>query len=167
MDVAGTLIGFISGTLLAAFSTYFNSTASKRDANAKQLLRAEYEMYLDLSDLYNWYFWLATNELHRKETDLGVIKTSHEIASRLGAKLRENETSEFSSELIKVLYDESYPTYTARWKHMSELSEKMAKKVTPNHMKQLKSISDTNIQLMAQEGFVPKAPATSRFYLGV
>jgi len=167
MDIVGTSIGFFSGILLAAFSTYLNSAASKRDENAKKLLRAEYEMYLDLSDLYNWYFWLATNELHRKETDKDTIRTIHEIAARLATKLRENETSEFSSELIKILYDESYPTYTSRWKHMSELSEKMAKKVTPNHMKQLKIISDTNIQLMAQEGFIPKAPATSRFYLGV
>jgi len=85
-------------------------------------------MYLDLSDLYNWYFWLATNELHRKETDKDTIRTIHEIAARLAAKLRENETSEFSSELIKILYDESYPTYTSRWKHMSELSEKWQKK---------------------------------------
>jgi len=167
MDIVGTSIGFFSGILLAAFSTYFNSAASKRDENAKKLLRAEYEMYLDLSDLYNWYFWLATNELHRKETDKDTIRTIHEIAARLATKLREHETSEFSSDLIKILYDESYPTYTSRWEHMSELSGKMAKKVTPNHMKQLKIISDTNIQLMAQEGFVPKAPATSRFYLGV
>lgn len=56
MDIVGTLIGFLSGILLAAFSTYLNSTAGKRDENAKKLLRAEYEMYLDLSDLYNWYF---------------------------------------------------------------------------------------------------------------
>lgn len=163
MDIVGASIGFLSGILLAAFTTYFNSIASKRGEKAKRLLRAEYEMYLDLSDLYNWYFWLATNELHRKET----IKIIHDIAARLATKLRENETSKFSAELIKILYDESYPTYTARWKHMSELSEKMAKKVTPNHMKQLRLISDTNIQLMAREGFVPKAPATSRFYLGV
>ncbi|MFI8737243.1 hypothetical protein ACIGKM_15140 [Ectopseudomonas toyotomiensis] len=167
MDITGTLIGFFSGVLLAALSTYFNAIASKRAENTKKLLRAEYEMYLDLSDLYNWYFWLATNELHRKETDKDTIKTIYDIAARLATKLRENEESAFSAELINILYNESYPTYNARWKHMSELSEKMAKKVTPNHMKQLREISDTNIQLMAQEGFIPKAPATSRFYLGL
>ncbi len=167
MEYSGLVIGFLSGVLLTIFAAYVNTTFSKNSKNDESLKKAEYEIYLKLSDLYNWYFWLATNELHQRETTDEIIDTISDIAIDIAKQLHKYEESEFTHELLQILYDESYKTYDARWKHMSELSKKMSKKITPLHNVYLNQLSEKNIHLMAKEGFKPKAPASSRFRMGV
>jgi hypothetical protein len=167
MDYLSIFAGFVSGILLALVGTWINITLSKRAENNSLLKAAEYEMYLKLNDLYNWYFWYATNELHKKDTSHDITNECHKIAIDLARLLHENEETEFADELIKILYDENYETYNQRWQHMSDLSEKMGKKVVPVHLQRLAEISDSNIHLMAQDKFVAKAPASSRFKMGL
>ena len=133
----------------------------------RSLEAAEYEIYLKLNELYNWYFWFSTNELHQQETPQEVVDETYKIATDLGRLLHANERTEFASDLIRILYDESYSTYDARWKHISELSDRIGSKVVPVHIKHLRELSKSNIHLMAKDGFVSKAPASSRFKLRV
>ncbi|MFA6164648.1 MAG: hypothetical protein WC685_14615 [Methylobacter sp.] len=91
------------------------------------------------------------------------MDTIHNIAMDIAKQLHKNENSEFTEELLKILYDESYETYTERWKHMSELSEKMGSKVAPRHRRYLRALSESNIHLMAKADFVAKAPASISF----
>jgi hypothetical protein len=167
MDYVSIFAGFVSGVLLALAGAWINITLNNRSADNVALKAAEYEMYLKLNDLYNWYFWYATNELHKIDTPQDIADECHKIAVDLARLLHENEVTEFAEELLKILYDESYETYDQRWKHMSALSEKMGNKVVPVHRQRLSQISESNIHLMAQEKFVAKAPASSRFKMGV
>ena len=167
MDYVGISAGFVSGVLLSLAGAWINIYFGKRSESNSILKAAEYEMYLKLNDLYNWYFWYATNELHKKNTPQEITDECHKIAIELARLLHGNEDTEFSQELIKILYDEGYKTYDERWKHMSALSEKMGDKVVPIHRKRLSEISNSNIHLMAQDKFVAKAPASSRFKLEV
>lgn len=167
MDYVSVFAGFVSGVLLALAGAWINISLSKRSQDKSALKAAEYEMYLKLNDLYNWYFWYSTNELHKRDTPQDITDACHKIAVELAKLLHENEETEFAQELMKILYDESYETYDQRWKHMSALSEKMGSKVVPVHRQRLGQISETNIHLMAQEKFVAKAPASSRFKMGV
>jgi len=73
----------------------------------------------------------------------------------------------FPKELLKILYDESYKTYNERWKHMGELSSRMAKKIVPLHCEYIRELNDSNLILMGDDSFVPKAPASARFKMGV
>lgn len=163
MDYVSIFAGFVSGVLLALAGAWINISLSKRSQDKSVLKAAEYEMYLKLNDLYNWYFWYATNELHKKDTPQDITNECYKIATGLAKLLHENEETEFAQELMQILYDESYETYNKRWKHMSVLSEKMGNKVVPVHRKRLNQINESNILLMAQEKFVAKAPASNRF----
>lgn len=167
MEYLSIFAGFVSGILIALAGAWINLSLSKKSERDSKLKAAEYEMYLKLGDLYNWYFWYATDELHKKETPQNITDECYKIGIDLARLLHENEDTEFADELIKILYDESYKTYDERWKHMSVLSEKMGNKVVPFHSKYLSEISDSNVQLMAKERFTAKAPASSRFKLKV
>ncbi|PCF97375.1 hypothetical protein [Vreelandella nigrificans] len=167
MDIQSIALGFLSGVLLALIGGLINHKIKTKSEEQKAIEKAEYELFLKLNDLYQWYFWLATNELHKKETDDEIITTIHKIAVDIGQELHKNEDSEFTEQLLRILYDESYETYTQRWKEMSSLSEVMGKKVTPKHHKYLKQLNDSNLTYMAKSGFTPKAPGTSRFRLRV
>lgn len=167
MEIASILIGFITGVLLALAGAWINISLNHKAESRSTLESAEYEMYLKLNDLYNWYFWFSTNELHQRETPQEVVDEIYKIATDLARLLHANERTEFASDLIKILYDESYPTYDARWKHISALSDRIGSKVVPVHIKHLSELSESNIHLMAKDGFVAKAPASSRFKLGV
>lgn len=167
MDYVSIFAGFVSGVLLALAAAWINISLSKRTQDKSALNVAEYEMYLKLNDLYNWYFWYATNELHEKDTPQDITDECHKIAIGLAKLLHENEKTEFAQELMQILYDESYETYNQRWKHMSALSEKMGDKVVPVHRQRLNQISKSNIHLMAKDKFIAKAPATSRFKMRV
>lgn len=167
MDIQSIALGFLSGVLLALIGGLINHKIKTKSEEQNAIEKAEYELFLKLNDLYQWYFWLATNELHKKETNDEIITTIHKIAVDIGQELHKNEDSEFTEQLLRILYDESYETYTQRWKEMSSLSEVMGKKVTPKHHKYLKQLNDSNLTYMAKSGFTPKAPGTSRFWLRV
>jgi len=167
MDFFSIIIGLLIGLFLRTFTTLINIRFSEKSDDNKLLKESEYNLYLKLNDLYNWYFWLATNELHKKETKPEIIESIHKVAIELAQQLHQNESSEFTKELLKILYDESYESYNARWKHMSELSEKMGQKVSPIHRTYLKTLSDNNLNLMEKPSFSSKAPASPIFRMGL
>ena len=167
MDYLSEVLAFIGGVSMVAITATINTKINEKSEAEKKLADAEYEFFIRLNNLYNWYFWLASNELHGQETSKDTIVQINDIATDLAKLLHENEKSEFAEELLKILYDESYETYNDRWKHMAELSSKIGKKVSPVHHKYSKSLSESNIKLMAKEGFVSKAPASGRFRIGV
>ena len=167
MEYLTASFGFFSGLFVALIAAWINVKLGKNKEDAQKLESAEYEMFLRLNDLYNWYFWFSTNELHKEKTPQNTVDECHKIANELAKLLHANERTEFANELMRILHDESYPTYDARWKHMSLLSDKMGDKVVPVHRKHLKEIGENNINFMADGGFVAKAPASPRFKMGV
>ncbi len=120
---------------------------------------------LKLGELHQEYFWLATNELHGVDTDMEVIARIYDIASEIAKELHQNEESEFTDDLLRIIYDESYDSYTKRWKDMDRISDRMAAKLRPRHKSIIKSLNESNIILMAQPNFKSKAPANGRFRL--
>lgn len=167
MELGSIFVGFVTGVLLALAGAWINISLTRKSESRSTLEAAEYEMYLKLNELYNWYFWFSANELHQQETSQEVVDETYKIASDLARLLHANERTEFASDLIKILYDERYPTYDARWKHISALSDRVGSKVVPVHIKHLRELGESNIHLMAENGFVAKAPASSRFKLRV
>ena len=167
MEYLTIVSSFLSGLFVALIAALIKVKLDQSKEVSVKLKEAEYEMFLKLNDLYNWYFWFSTNELHKKETPKEIVGECHSIAQELAKLLHANERTEFAKELMKILHDESYPTYDARWKHMFSLAEKMGDKVVPLHRKYLKEIGDSNIHIMASSEFVAKAPVSPRFKIGV
>ncbi len=167
MEYSLDIFSFISGALLVLIAAYVNQKVKDGSDKKAKIRESEYRFYLKLNDLYQLYFWFATNEMHNKETSDEIYADCHKIAASLARDVHDNDGSEFTEELLRVLYDESIPTCMERWQEMAALLDKMAAKLTPVHKKLASKLDDTNIKLMAQSGFVSKAPASSRFRLRV
>lgn len=167
MEYFNLFAGFISGILISVISIYGNYLMKSKAETKEKILNAEYEIYLKLNELYEVYFWLATNELHKQETGLDIIKQVHSIAVDISKLIHKNQDSEFTTDLLKVLYDESYKTCNQRWKDISSLSDRMGEKLVPKYNKIVHDLNDSNILLMGTSGFKSKAPAMPRFLLQI
>lgn len=163
MEFSLDIFSFLSGALLVLIGAFVNQRIKEKADKETRLRESEYKLYLKLNSLYQWYFWFATNELHKKETDNEVYDECYKIAVSIARELNENDSSEFTEELLHLLYDETIPTYTERWKAMGALSDKMAAKLTPVHKKLSRKLNDANIELMARSDFLARAPASARF----
>lgn len=165
MEYISIFLGFVTGVVITLIGAWVNISLSKKSDDNSKLKSAEYEMYLKLGDLYNSYFWFASNELRGKETGKDEAAECYKVAMELARLLHKNENTDFSKDLLRILYDETYDNYMSRWKDMERLSDEMAKKVAPVHRKYLSSIDEANMVVMAREDFEPKAPALYRFKL--
>lgn len=163
MNLYPILFGFISGVITTIIAAVINHKIKTKSEFNSKVLKSEYKIMLKLNELYQEYFWLSTNELHKKETNDSIIIDAYNIAIDIAKELPEIDDSEFTEELLRIIYDESYPSYNARWKGMSDLSDRMAKKLIPKNNAIIKKINDTNIALMAKPTFISKAPASPRF----
>ncbi|MGV7960098.1 hypothetical protein QPK13_02910 [Photorhabdus tasmaniensis] len=163
MNLYSIAFGFISGVIITIIAAIINHKIKIKSETENKIRNSEYKIMLKLGELYQEYFWLATNELHKKKTDDSIIVNIYNIATDIAKELHENESSEFTEDLLRIIYDESYDTYNNRWKDMANLSDRMAKKLVPQHNAIIKRINDENITLMAQPSFISKAPASSRF----
>ncbi|EGQ7932174.1 hypothetical protein ACCH70_004415 [Vibrio vulnificus] len=167
MDYKLALISFVSGVVITLITALVNQKIKESSEKSARLRESEYEIFLKLNQLYQSYFWFATNELHKKETDDEIYAECHKLANSIAQDLHKNEDSEFTKDLLRIIYDESISSHNERWKAMSELSDRMAAKLTPLHKKLIQELSESNIQLMARSNFVSRAPGSARFRLKV
>ena len=167
MDYKLPIISFVSGVIITLIASIVNQKIKESSEKSAKLRESEYEIFLKLNQLYQSYFWFATNELHRKETSDEIYVECHKIANSIAQDLHKNEESEFTRELLIIIYDESITSHNERWKAMSELSDRMAKKLTPLHRKLIQELNESNIYLMANPDFVSKAPGSARFRLRI
>lgn len=168
MDIyIGAGLGLISGVVITLLSVVVTKWADKKVEKNKTLVSAEFEINQKFGELEQNYFWISANELHKRETDESIIKDVSDSAMELARLVYENEESEFSKEVLQILFDESYKSCNERWKHMLTIQDRMGKKIRPIYKKYAEELNDKNILLMSQEGFKPKAPASARFRMGV
>jgi hypothetical protein len=163
MEYIELVVAFVSGIIVTLLGAWLNIFLNNREKKAYKLHDAEYEMFLKLGELNNWYFWLASNEVRNRENEQEIFDECYELARDLAKSLHQHEETEFAEELMKVLYDESYTSFNERYKQMCALSKRMADKLSPVHRKYLSSLEESNLNIMASEDFVPKAPALYRF----
>lgn len=163
MEYIELLVAFVSGVIVTLLGAWLNIFLNNRDKKAYKLHDAEYEMFLKLGELNNWYFWLASNETRNRENKQEIFDECYELARDLAKRLHQYEETEFAEELMKILYEESFESFNDRYRRMCALAEKMADKLSPIHRRCLSSFQESNLNIMANEDFVPKAPALYRF----
>ena len=168
MDIyIGSGLGLISGVVLTLLSVVITKRADRKVEKNKTLVTAEFEINQKLGELEQNYFWISSNELHQRKTGESIIKEVSDSAIALARLVYENEESEFSKEILQILYDESYKSCNERWKHMLTIQNRMGKKIRPIYKKYAEELNEKNIQLMEKEDFKPNAPASARFRMGV
>lgn len=168
MDIyVGAVLGLVSGVAITLLSILVTKWADKKVEKNKILISAEFEINQKLGELERNYFWLSANELHKRDTDQSIIKDVSDSAMELARLVYENDESEFSRELLQVLFDESYKSCNDRWKHMLTIQDQMGTKIRPIYKKYAEELNNKNGILAAQKGFTSKAPGSARFRMRI
>ena len=157
-------IGFLGGILATLVGALIANMLQRSHDAKRRKEQAQLEAYFLLIDLHNWYFFIASAEVTRKDPDPEILETCRRISLQLNDKLRAFDNVEHLEETLTVLFDESIPSANERANRLSGLIEQYAKLVNPKYASVMSRISRGNL-LRHGPGATPSinAPGSWRY----
>ena len=157
-------LGFLGGVLATLVGALIASLIQRHSEAKKRKEQTQVDAYFHLIDLKNWYFWVATAELHREEPRPEVLANCRKLSLMLNDKLRAFDDVEKLDEIVTVLFSESIPTANERARRLNALAEQYGKLVSPNYARIINRISNENILRYASGTQPPiNAPGSWRY----
>jgi hypothetical protein len=157
-------LGFFGGILAALVGGLIGQhCAATQPGPSKAKRKLNLDAYFHLLDLKNWYFWVATAELHGEEPKPEVLYNCRKLALQLNDKLRAFDRVDQLDEIL-ILFSESTSTANERARRLDELIDQYGKLVTPKYSTIINRISRANI-LRHRPGASPpiNAPGSWRY----
>lgn len=138
-------LGFFGGILATLIGALVASVIQRsREAEQRKEL-AQLDAYIHLIDLKNWYFWVATAELHGEEPKPEVLANCHKLSLQLNDKLRAFDRVDQLDEILAILFSESIPTANERANRLDALIAQYGKLVNPKYSSIISRISKENL----------------------
>ena len=138
-------LGFLGGILTALVGALIASIVQRQTERKRRKEQAQLDTYFHLVELKNWYFWIATAELHNEEPNPEVLGTCRNLAYQLTDKLRSFDDVEHVEEILTVLFGESIPTANDRAKKLDALLDRYGELVNPTYTQAIRRISRENL----------------------
>lgn len=134
--------GGIVATLVGALIASLVQRHRERIRRREQIML---DAYFHLIDLNNWYFWVASKELHGEDPPDEVLVTCRETALKLNDKLRSYDDFELLEETLEVLFAENLGSANERANRISALIGRYGKVVNPRYSDAMAKISASNV----------------------
>jgi hypothetical protein len=138
-------LGFFGGVLASLVAALIASVSQRQIEYKRRKDQARLDVYFHLLDLHNWYFWVASAELHGEQPSDEALHECRKLTYQLNDKLRSFEDVEHLDEILLVLFSESVPSANDRANKISELVEKYGKLVSPRYRSTLQLIGYRNL----------------------
>jgi hypothetical protein len=158
-------LGFLGGILAALVAALVASITQRCHEASKRKQQAQLDVYFNLIDLKNWYFWVTTAEFHDEDPDPQVLTKCHSIALSLNDSLRTFDQVMDVEEILSILFSESIPTASERAEKLNALIDRYGKSVSPKHAEVMGRIGRENL-LRHGPGPTPSmnAPGSWRYH---
>lgn len=151
-------LGFLGGVLAALVGGLIASVVHRQAEYKRRREQVRLDVYFLLLDLHNWYFWVASAEMHGEHPSDQALAECRRLTYQLNDKLRSFEDVEHLEQILIVLFSESVPSANERANRLNELLENYGKLVNPRHRSVMQRISHENI-LRYASGKVPNSNA--------
>lgn len=138
-------LGFLGGILATLVGALIAIIVQRNHEARLRKEQAQLEVYFHLIELSNWYFWIASAEIHGKEPDPEVVATCRKISFKLSDRLRTFDQVEHLDEALTLLFSESISTANDRANRLSSLIERYGKLVNPRYAAIVSRISRENL----------------------
>ena len=157
-------LSFATGILLTLGGVWLANFLQRRHERNKEKEKIRFEVYMNLLDLSERYFWVASAESNNEKPNSEVLHTLRQLTFKTSDKLRQMDEVEYLEDILDVLFNQKFQTASDRSDKLDELINKMGEIVSPRFMKKMKSISNENRkELMTRDRKTLNAPSTSRF----
>ena len=157
-------LGFLGGILATLFGGLVASLIQRSHESEQKKSQAQLDAYFHLLDLKNWYFFVATAELHGEDPRPEVLENCRKLALQLNDKLRSFDGVGELDEMLTLLFSEAIPTAQERADRLNALIEKYGRLVNPRHAEIIQRISRENVSRHGPHPTPPiNAPGSWRY----
>lgn len=138
-------LGFVGGVVAALVGGLIASMIQRHNEAKRRKEDAQLETYFHLLELNQWYFWIATAELHGEHPDKEILAKCREISGRLADKLRAFDDVERIEEILTILFSSSIATANERARRLDRLLHQYGALINPKYARAIRKISDENV----------------------
>ena len=142
------LIGFVSGIGVALISASIGFIFQRKSEKKHRVKETQYQVYIKLLDLYNYYFWVVSLELSGEEVKPDLKKKIRDTTWQIADLLCLEDSVSNIESILRVLMSEEYITGKARYDEIDKILNKYGSIVNPYYQKIIKSISENNVKLL-------------------
>jgi hypothetical protein len=151
-------LGFMGGILSTLIAALIASLVQRNYEQKKRTDAAQYEIYMRLLEIAEYYFWIASAELRGEEAPEEYVVKTRGQCWKLADKLREYDCILEIESIMKFLFSTSIVSSNDRARLLDKILERYGKKVNPSYHKHIRRLSEENIKLFAAREEKSKAP---------
>jgi hypothetical protein len=140
------ILSFLTGIGLTLIGVLVTHLFQKYYERHKQKEKIRYDIYMNLIDIYAYYFWVMTAELDNERLSEDIIVNLRDLSFKTSEKLRQVNDIEFQDEILEILFSQKYAAANERYEALNEILTKLDKLVNPKFIKKMKQISEENVR---------------------
>ena len=165
MGVEAAAIAFgsaVLGALVGSWVTVWLGARKERKDEVRNRLR---DIYMRLLELHQFYFWLATAEVHREEPRSDVGARVERLAWGILDDLREIDEHPSVPALAEVLAaddDEKFPDAVSRHQEIGKVLNEIGSELNPKYMGTMRQIGEKRLRAIGSEMMAGRAPHRQR-----
>jgi hypothetical protein len=138
-------LGFFGGILAALVGGLIASIVQRHNEAGKRKAESQLDVYFQPLELSQWYFWVATAELHGEEPSEEALAHCRRISWKLADKIRRFDGIEHLDEILTILFSASIPSANERAERLDQLISVYGSLVNPRYARVIREISKENL----------------------
>jgi hypothetical protein len=160
MDVVTAFVAFGSallGALAGSWVTVRLGAQVERRAEVRKLIRS---IYGRLMELYSYYFWMTTAEMHAQQPRADVVGRIERLAWGILDDLREVDEHPVLPSVVEVLASEDfqkYPDAMTRYLELGKVLKHLGSELNPRYLSAIGQVGDAKFQALASRAFGPSS----------
>ena len=138
-------LGFAGGvlaTLVAALVGSLIQRASEKKKALDEAIRSVYSMLLELNE---YYFWVASAELHKETPPVEAERRCYDLCQEIAQCLSQNDKLPHLQRIVRVLFDSSFKSANDRANELAHLIDELSGELSPRFTKHIQATSRANL----------------------
>lgn len=138
-----TIIAFASGVGVALVGTLITAVLQRSTERKKRIERIQFQVYVNLMDLYGFYFWVINTPIEK--IDIDFKKKIRDIAWKTADLLRLEDSVPHMEDILKVLMSHEFKNAFDRYKEMSRIIDLLGSIVNPSYQDVVRDLDKSNL----------------------
>lgn len=145
MILSDAWLAFFGGILATLVGGLLASIVQRHNENVRRRAETRLDVYFQLMELNQHYFWLASSEIRGERPPREAIVNCRKITWKLADRLRTFDSIEYLDEILTVLFSSSIESANERANRLESLIDKYGKLANPSYAKHISRISIENL----------------------
>jgi hypothetical protein len=133
-------VPLLSAVLIAIVAAWAGAHYQRRKDRAESVDRALQTLYERLLDLQSTHFWVVSGEMRGKPVTPRILSEVERLRYTIGDLLRQSPGIADQKRVLDVLFSLSYRTEMERQRAISDVVDRVGRRVNPRHARAMRRI---------------------------